>query len=65
MPIFEYACQTCGVTFERLTLRSQANPPTPCPECGSVQTTKVFSTFSTQAGASSGTVSNTSAPAFR
>lgn len=65
MPIFEYACETCGVTFERLTLRPQAGTPTPCPECGSVQTAKVFSTFSTAAGTSSSSIGPSSAPAFR
>lgn len=65
MPIFEYACETCGRTFERLTFRQQVGAPMPCPACGSVQTTKVFSTFSTQAGAGGGFTGNTGAPAFR
>ena len=51
MPIFEYACEECGTTFERLTLRPQLVVPTPCPQCGSTQTAKVFSTFSTQGNA--------------
>jgi putative FmdB family regulatory protein len=61
MPIFEYACEECGTTFERLTLRPQVAVPTPCPQCGSTQTTKVFSTFSTQSsvmGGAAGTAGN-------
>jgi putative FmdB family regulatory protein len=65
MPIFEYACETCGATFERLTLRPQAGVPMPCPDCGSVQTTKVFSTFSTQAGSGGSPMPTMGAPAFR
>ncbi len=64
MPIFEYACAACGTTFECLTLRPQPVVQTPCPQCGSTQTTKVFSTFSTQAsgGAEAGNAGNS---AFR
>jgi len=53
MPIFEYACAECATTFERLTLQPQSVVQPPCPRCGSTQTTKVFSTFSTQASAGS------------
>jgi putative FmdB family regulatory protein len=65
MPIFEYACEECGMTFERLTLRPQLLVPTPCPQCGSTQTTKVFSTFSTQGSAGGGSPGNTGNVAFR
>jgi putative FmdB family regulatory protein len=50
MPIFEYQCEECSATFERLTLRSQAAAQMTCPQCGSTQTAKIFSTFSTTAG---------------
>ena len=65
MPIFEYACDECGTTFERLTLRPQSVVHTPCPQCGSTQTTKVFSTFSTQASAGSGAPGSSGNVAFR
>lgn len=65
MPIFEYACEECGTTFERLTLRPQLVVPTPCPQCGSMQTTKVFSTFSTQGNAGGGAPGNAGNVAFR
>ena len=33
MPIYEYACETCGHRFEKL-MRMGAEPP-PCEECSS------------------------------
>jgi putative FmdB family regulatory protein len=50
MPIFEYRCEECGATFERLTLRPQGAVQMTCPQCGSTRTAKIFSTFSTTAG---------------
>jgi putative FmdB family regulatory protein len=50
MPIFEYRCEECGTTFERLTLRPQGAVHIACPQCGSTSTAKIFSTFSTTAG---------------
>jgi putative FmdB family regulatory protein len=50
MPIFEYHCQECNATFERLVLRPQAGSVVPCPHCQSVETTKQFSTFCAQGG---------------
>jgi putative FmdB family regulatory protein len=65
MPMFEYACNECGETFERLTLRPQSAGQTSCPQCGSTQTTKVFSTFSTQGNTGAGASGSMGAPAFR
>lgn len=39
MPIYEYGCDTCGHTFERLQKVSDA-PVTECPECDSVGSVK-------------------------
>jgi putative FmdB family regulatory protein len=60
MPIFEYHCQECNATFERLVLRPQAETVTLCPQCNSVHTMKLFSTFCAQGGttASTGGTSN-------
>ncbi len=60
MPIFEYQCEECETTFERLTLRPQSTTQTVCPQCGSPRTTKIFSTFSsaTGSGAPSGAPGN-------
>jgi putative FmdB family regulatory protein len=52
MPIFEYQCEECDVTFERLILRPQTAAQVACPQCGSTHTAKVLSTFSTSAGSS-------------
>ncbi|HZT71297.1 MAG TPA: zinc ribbon domain-containing protein [Terriglobia bacterium] len=46
MPIFEYTCQKCKKTFEKLVLGK--NQPSPaCPHCGWKKTTQQFSTFAT------------------
>ncbi len=41
MPIYEYACASCGHDFERL-MRIGADAP-PCPECESGEVTKKVS----------------------
>lgn len=64
MPIFEYHCQECNATFERLVLRPQAGTVVDCPQCSSVQTTKLFSTFCTQGGTTAA-AAGLSAPSFR
>ena len=65
MPIFEYTCEECRKTFERLTLQPQSGVQPPCPQCGSMQTTKVFSTFSTQASAAGCAPGYVDSSAFR
>ncbi len=63
MPIFEYQCEECGASFERLTLSSQSVVSITCPQCCSAQTVKIFSTFSTTAGSRTA-VGNTGNPTF-
>jgi putative FmdB family regulatory protein len=46
MPIFEYTCQKCKMTFEKLVL-SKNQPAPVCPKCGSRKTEQQFSTFAT------------------
>ncbi|TAM81110.1 MAG: zinc ribbon domain-containing protein [Acidobacteria bacterium] len=46
MPIFEYTCQQCKKTFEKLVL-SKSQPTPTCPGCGSKKTRQQFSTFAT------------------
>lgn len=50
MPMFEYACVSCGKEFEKLVFSSETGPVT-CPYCGSETTEKKLSVF---ASASSG-----------
>jgi putative FmdB family regulatory protein len=50
MPIYEYACESCGHEFEYL-VRGSENPV--CPECrGSKQLTKRFSVPAAHTGGS-------------
>ncbi len=46
MPIFEYICQECGESFEKLILFSAASAQATCPHCSSNQTKKKISVFS-------------------
>jgi putative FmdB family regulatory protein len=52
MPIFEYQCEECHQTFERILLRPQTATHMTCPQCGSLKTAKILSTFSTNASSS-------------
>lgn len=60
MPIFEYECTDCQATFERLMRRAENGAAPACPQCCGENTSKRFSTFSTQSGGVASTV--TSAP---
>ncbi len=42
MPIYEYACEACGHTLEKLQKLSDA-PLTDCPECGAARLQKQVS----------------------
>ena len=64
MPIFEYQCEACHTTFERLVFASSSGVAPTCPQCHSVQTVKRFSTFSAQTGGASATATS-GPPAFR
>lgn len=43
MPIYEYACTSCGKEFEKLV--RQSSPAPECPDCHSVDLRKKLSTF--------------------
>lgn len=64
MPIFEYQCEVCETTFERLLLRPQAEQRMTCPQCGSQRTAKLFSTFSTTAAGRDAAAGVSGNPAF-
>ena len=34
MPMYEYTCEACAGTFERLVTLSRRDEVQPCPECG-------------------------------
>ncbi len=49
MPIYEYACASCGHEFERILRAGQTNPP--CPECASEVDKKIsLSSFKLKGG---------------
>ena len=49
MPLYEYTCQICLNTFERLRPMSQMDDDANCPDCGgaSKKQLSVFASFST------------------
>ncbi|KAF0093662.1 MAG: hypothetical protein E1N59_2650 [Puniceicoccaceae bacterium 5H] len=49
MPLYEYTCQACDHAFEALVQGSQSPS---CPECGSDQLEKKWSTFAPSMGGS-------------
>jgi putative FmdB family regulatory protein len=48
MPIFEYVCEECGTSFEKLVRRAGGDPVT-CPSCGQDHLRQQFSTFAAHA----------------
>lgn len=53
MPIFEYRCKECGRKFEIFLKSLNLLDEIKCPKCNSVNTEKLFSTFSSIGNASS------------
>lgn len=51
MPIYEYACPSCGAEFEKLLFRTAEEVD--CPECGAREVKRRLSSFSVGKGASS------------
>jgi putative FmdB family regulatory protein len=43
MPIYEYACQDCGLYFEQMRKLSESDAPMKCPDCSSWETQKLVS----------------------
>jgi putative FmdB family regulatory protein len=46
MPIFEYQCQDCGHTFEKVLLGRHYGELPNCPMCHAMQTRQLVSRFS-------------------
>ncbi|MBS1819656.1 MAG: zinc ribbon domain-containing protein [Acidobacteria bacterium] len=59
MPLYEYACRSCGRHFEYLTREGQAPS---CPACASTELEKQLSVFAVNAGPSSAPRFDASAP---
>jgi putative FmdB family regulatory protein len=45
MPIYEYRCEACGASFDRLVSFSAENADIECPECHSRDCRKALSSF--------------------
>jgi putative FmdB family regulatory protein len=45
MPIYEYDCQSCKKTFEKLVKSMSSKDKPACPDCGSKQTSRKLSAF--------------------
>ena len=43
MPIYEYECQDCGLTFEKMKAMSRSDEPEACPECKTPDAKKLVS----------------------
>ena len=49
MPLYEYHCPSCDLTFEVLTSLSEASKKKPCPECGR-RAPRIVSAFAIASG---------------
>jgi putative FmdB family regulatory protein len=60
MPIFEYTCEDCGSSFEKL-VRNAANEASSngvaCPSCGDHHVKREYSTFAAQTASPKSTAS--------
>jgi putative FmdB family regulatory protein len=57
MPIYEYECENCGKTFERLYMSPEDRPSEiTCPECDSPEVHQVFSPPTVRSGAATDVV---------
>jgi putative FmdB family regulatory protein len=57
MPVYEYTCQNCKKSFEKLQRNISSHEDPTCPECGSTKTARKLSLFAVgaeQAKSSSG-----------
>ncbi len=45
MPVYEFACKTCGHHFEEFTWSSADGHATTCPSCGGAEARKLISVF--------------------
>jgi putative FmdB family regulatory protein len=63
MPIYEYACSSCGHQFELFVRSAAAANEGACPACHSQRIDKRFSTFACCSQTNGGYASANSAPA--
>ena len=58
MPLYEYSCQTCSDSFEKLISASRADEQQTCPKCGGLETNRLLSSFAVSNGSSSGNMAS-------
>ncbi len=46
MPLYEYRCERCGATFEKLVPLAERDAGQRCPKCSSNRVKRLISTFS-------------------
>ncbi len=54
MPIYEYACDPCGKTFEELLIRKSDEAEVRCPACGSRDVSRRMSRPAARVGGGGG-----------
>lgn len=50
MPIYEYRCEECGRSFEKLRKAADADRELECPYCNSEEVRRLLSSFATGGG---------------
>jgi putative FmdB family regulatory protein len=53
MPLYEYACQSCGQEFEKMVRFTETDRKPECPNCHGNETHKKLSTIASLASANS------------
>jgi putative FmdB family regulatory protein len=54
MPIYEYTCKKCSQGFDALRWASEKDKPVICPRCGSEETERRLSVFSSRTSKENG-----------
>jgi len=54
MPLYEYRCTSCEHRFETLQRMGEGAESLRCPECGTPEPSRLFSTFAAGSGGGSG-----------
>lgn len=56
MPLYEYKCDKCGTAFEELVAAEKKDDKLACPNCGSTETKRQFSSFAIGGSKQSGSL---------
>ena len=54
MPVYEFECRKCGKPFDLFIRSTRDMEGAKCPECGSPELERLFSSFSTSSGGTTG-----------